>query len=78
MKKEFNLDFIDIFDKENKNCLFQGENFRDGFAIFVNDDGVLQSKSYYDTFPTIENQIMTRGLLNQKFRQIFNRNQLFE
>ena len=80
MKKEFNLDFIDIFNEENKNCLFQGENFINGYSIYVDIFGILCSKEYHnvnDIQPMEGNQLMTKGLLNQKYRKIFNRNQLF-
>lgn len=76
MEKEFNLSFTDIFKNDG---WYKGQMFAEGTFIHI-EQGVLSLKYFSketDTFAKDLDIVISKNLVNMKFRNILNKGQLF-
>lgn len=81
----YELTFEEILKKtlvENNKGMFQGENFQKGCYLMLSDfDESLMLYEYKDkdsfTSTMLGNPVISKGLITQKYREVFNRYELF-
>lgn len=80
--EKFTLTFQDVLEQlaKDKGKLFQGKNFKKGVVLKAGEFGFIQQEIHYeDCLSThVSNYVVSTKTADARFREIFNKNELFE